>query len=295
MAGPFKGTFSFLELGFAWSESWYLSADSLQNAWDKMDAVAERRAETIGSGALLNAIRVTDTTTPRVALTKPVNYPGPPDSATTTIDTPYNGIYVKVQDTNRLYRRQMWLRGIPDTWIMYDQITKNPIINALATQAINRFNVRAIANQLLLKVITADLTANPRKTVANISLQAVSNLFLITAPGHGFATAQYVRVKNCKGSNLQVASGGVVRGVNGVWPVTVVSPDTFTIPLTGSPTNPPVYTGGGYAQARPIQYVPIRYVDYIRFAKRDTGNPSGRVRGRRRAPRQSQFTPAAGS
>lgn len=295
MPDGFKGTFFFRFGGFAWSESWYLQAADLGTSWTQMDKCAERRAEMLGSGALLYAIRVSDPATPRVALTRPVNYPGPPDSALTTVDTPYNAIYVKTQDANTLYRRQLWMRGIPDSWIMYDQVTKNPIINGLAQQAITRFATRAIANNLQMRVIDASLVSNPRRMVSNIALQGVTNLFLITAPGHGFASGQYVRIKNCKGSNLQVAAGGIVRAVNGVWPVSVLTADTFTIPLTGSPTNPPVYTGGGYAQARPIKYVNVRFLDYIRFAKRDTGNPSGRVRGRRRAPRQSQFTPAAGA
>jgi hypothetical protein len=289
-----RGTYFFSQGGFAWSETWYVAATSLDDAWEKMNSAADRRAEMIGSGALLFAIRVTDVDQPRVSLTKPVNYPGPPDSAATTVDTPYNGIYVKVQDTNRFYRRQMWLRGVPDSWIMFDQVTKAPIINALATQAINRFQTRAIGFQFRLRVINADVASNPRRNITAISLVAMANNFLITAPGHGFATGNSVRIKNCKGSNLQVATGGVVRSVNGVWPVTVLTADTFSIPLVGSPTNPPVYNGGGYAQNRPILYIPVRFVEYQKFAKRDTGNPSGRVRGRRRAPRQSLFTPAAG-
>lgn len=292
----YKGTYFMTFKDWGWSESWWLSSTSLQAAWNQMNSAGESRQLLMGYGGVVSAIRVLDSDSPRASLLKRVSY-APLSAATldNIIDNPYNAIYVSVTDGLRKYRRQMWMRGVADSWIRYGTADQNPILSPTANQNLAAFAVKALAALFQIRAINADLVAAPLKKITGISLQAVTQLFVIACPNHGYATGDYVRIKGCKGVNLTVFLNTVSRSVNGVWPITRIDADSFSIPLPGSPTNPPIYTGGGTSQIRSVVYRPVSFIDYQKYSKRDTGHPTGQPRGRRKAVRQSVFTPVAKS
>ena len=153
MANPYKLTYFVNCEKQGFTESWYGTADSADLAMKAAKGAAQDRANCIGQPAFIEAIRVSDETVLGDAL---IDFTPFRNNQAATIGTARDqaaaAILCRAQAQNNLYRRQLWMRAVPDNWIQFLPLDGTPIISAAATQSIQQFATTAIAQGLSLRV-----------------------------------------------------------------------------------------------------------------------------------------------
>lgn len=267
----YKITFIFGADKQGWSELWYVDANDIQTAGLRGLEVASSRKGLLGTGSVLEAIRVSDEAIRNdslIQLTPPVA--AGPGVGNAIRDTPGNAWLCRIQ-AGALYRRQLWLRGIPDSWIVWDQTLRKYEIPAILQARFDAFRDALVAKTFRIRATEKSPTVNPLKPITAIAADP-SGVWKMTSPVHGLANQDYVRISGTKGSN--------VKQFRGIWQIFGVTADTFFIPLVVVPTSPVWYIGGGMVQRRTTSYKVIDGGTLLRPALRRTGRaffvPAGR-------------------
>ncbi len=107
----------------------------------------------------------------------------------------------------------------------------------------------------------------PRKVIQAVTLGGI-----VTIDGHGYATADRVRISRTKG----------IPGLNQIWTVQRIDSNNFqliAIPIGGFTGG---YTGPGKAQLQVLLYQAIRKAEIVRATSHKTGRPFGLSSGRRK-------------
>jgi hypothetical protein len=239
----------------------------------------------LGAGAELVGLSVIDTSTPRASWWKPqterklVGAAGFEERR----DTPWNAIYVRLLDASRSYRRQMWLRGVPDGWIRYDRFNR-PQIEDEVQPKLTAFLAAAVAAQFRFRALLRG-GANFPVPISGINVDPEGRV-RITANGHTFAEGQEVTVTGIRGSNLRQRPPGY-RQVNGLWTVVNPAPNTFSIPLLAARlTGVPAWASGGTVRSRLLADPPPTFdgaaITPIKFSRVKTGRAILVSKGRNR-------------
>lgn len=274
----FKVTFIFNEGRQGWSETWYKTPSGTGagaiEARDSAITLAGLRKVLLGEGAQLEAIRVSNVAIRGDSLVYAFNLttPSNPDRAA---DLPSNGMLARVEATD-LYRRQMWLRGMRDEWIIRNIVTGEPIIPAALTAAFMAFNDELVARQWQLRVIDKE---GPNFHEAMVTAIAAAGVYtnLAVAGFGGAAVGDEVRVHGFVGPDQVL--------LNKVFKILAADADGVTIPLLfASLTNPAANIQGKVA-SRVIVYKAITTSAIMRLAARKTGRAFFVPRGRRQVSR----------
>ncbi len=282
-----------------WDESFYQTVSSSDVAIQQAIAVGQTRVKLLGNQNQIDAIRVSDvdilgdSVVDESLATANIRI-----GAATAHDLVAVSVLGRATAENK-YRRQIWVRGIPDKWTEFDPATGRSTLRETAPfiTAWNTWVAQVIGKGYQLRVINKD---TPFKPITGVLINPANNQTLIRCPGHGYVAGTMIRIKGCKFANNpgETLDENGKSLVNGVWQVRDVQQlpppaaqfapaDWFEIPSQFIGVTP-AYVSGGKAQARIVAYKTIDFMTYSRSAKRDTGRaffvPRGRARGKRRIP-----------
>jgi hypothetical protein len=273
-----KVTFVFNDGRQGWSETWYLGAIvDLGTAAARAATLGVARRELLARGVSLEYIRTSDEAVlgdSLVSITRAA-VAGGTVAGGLAPDTPYNAILVRAQ-AGALYRRQVWLRGIPDDWIRRNA-TDPPFYQAPGQQvALASFLLELTkAPAFAIRAIAKEAGVTVPRRVNGVTFNGATGRYVLDVGAHGFANNDQVRVRAAK-----PASAAALNGVFGLTGVTGT-----TVEITPSPADGGIvgYLAGSASIAkRVIAYYPINFGVAVRYAKRATGRAFFVPRGRRR-------------
>lgn len=282
----FKQTLIFNAGKVGWTESWYVEAVDLGRADTLTSSLATARSKLCGTGVKIEAIRTTDVLNPAVAKLRlaPVEGFGTPSGVGVVggvIADQANAAIRLQASTAAGYKRQVWLRGCPDSWIQRNVTDLRMLPNVTemlaAVRTFEGFAVGANPPQQI-RIRSRNPASSPVRFVTAITENA-DGLYLITTDvAHVLTAADRVVIRNARGNNVQRA-----LGVHPV--VSAPTPTTFVIGARPNPDKGNVIYLGGPATARKLvwEYASIVRLDPMAVGTRKAGRPLGVSRGRARA------------
>jgi len=148
---PFwKGVLIFNSGRNGWTETWYKEASTIAETNTPFQNFAGIRQKLCGKYATIEAIRIVSEDKPRVHQLVPTKFVVSAGAGLS--DTPWNGILARVATSDRLYQRNVYLRGVVDELIqrLLDG-TFNPAGNTDLTDPWEGFLSSARANGIRFK------------------------------------------------------------------------------------------------------------------------------------------------
>lgn len=269
-----------------WSETFYAPQSFVGSPLQYFDIalqIAKKRVACLAANCYLRVMRISDPDAPRTAqhsysFANTVNDVAgilPRDVAGTAAR--YN-----LYSAAHRYRRQCWLRGLPDEWIEFD-VDGNTHFTQPFLNATRVLFAAIIAAQWSIQAINKEEPPNGPATrrIENITRHATSGMTKVKVTGHGYTPGQLVRIRGAQfdRSLLQV---------NRVWPVQLeptdglVPANEFLIDERVSDLNFGTYNGKGTVRLQALTYAPIVFVDRIEATAHDVGQVQYRRRGRAR-------------
>jgi len=192
----------------------------------------------------------------------------------TGADEPWDGVYVRCE-AGPLYRRQMFLRGIPDVWAgPAGSFPGAPPLNGDMKAALQKWANRAINEGYQLRCTDKEGAGATKTPIDSIAADPQGRLVVTCAANLGAVNDKFI-ISDYDGPNRKL--------LNGVHKILVKTGNAYTVKLKFAEiTDPPANTGG---QARPqvIVYKPLEKVTIVRMAKRATGRAFFLPVGRRQA------------
>lgn len=270
----FRATFIFNQNRYGWTESWHREDSNPDNMLEQAKKLATKRRMLASSEVKLEYIRISDVAVVGDSLVHAYDQwgSGPlPDA-----DTPWNAIYCRVESGSK-YRRQMYLRGVPDDWIKLTagNPNANPIDSALDT-AFKAFRSQLLAGGWQLKTVSKEPGDAVEKNIGAITQDTEGRIaFQIT--GLSSATGDEFRVKSYQGPDKKV--------LNGVYKVVSNNGTIVVVPKKYNLLTDPVSNSGGKAVPRVVRYQLITEAKIMRCAKKSTGRAFFVEAGRRKVRR----------
>ncbi len=252
------------DAGAGWSETYYYSSVDLPNVLVKAIVLAKKRLACLPFSVALPYVRVADDAIQRDSLVyvPPAIY-GALNQPDQQVDVPWNAILCRLS-SGSLYRRQLYLRGAPDSLIVEPE---NLLGLPSFTTPFNAFLKELSTANWAIRCFDRG-PANPVKPINQIAKLVTP--VKINLPAHGWNTGDKVRI-----------SHSAYRPVNAAWPIAVVDADNFV--LLNSTVAPPLdIFGSGTAHRLVVVYEPIDQAIPVRQTKRNTGRPFDLLRGRRK-------------
>lgn len=259
-----------------WSENWYWTGADHASAQAAALVLASARQKLLAQGVILEAVRTSDVAIlgdSVIALAPAIPAAGKPALAR---DNASNAWLSRI-NAGALYRRQLWLRGIPDDWIEFNADgTPKPPPAALG-KVFDAYVLALTKGPFQLKVIDKG-PGSPLTSILVVAADVPTGLTKVTANGHGLANFDFVRIKGAKGVNASL--------LNGVWQIQDVTANTFVIGLPAADLATINYvTLSGKVQKRATTYVNVTSGVILRGGTRKTGRAFFVSPGRRRARR----------
>lgn len=280
----FKSTFNFAvtqSLTGGWSESYYWSGSTLNAAQTAATALLAVRTQLMQSPAVCQSIRITQF--PGTFRTVLKYYP--PGSDGQGIATTANGpapVWIKgmlrLVGTNGQYTNQ-WLGGPP-----YNIVGQNGSYTPTAQfSGYLRTFLSTLAGQWYIKKVTQGIAGGVNSAYAKQIGVTIAGAGVLTCANHGFTSGQLVSVGRWPDGS----------GINGIWPVTVISANTFTLNGWTPPATLPNPTKSSYVQLYGWTFTAIGsntglaangYLPcaIVRITKHDIGRPRDQYIGRRK-------------
>ncbi len=267
------GTTIFRQGGAGWSESWYLSASNHDQALEKLQSIGPTRAKLLGGGAAVEYQRISDVAIKGDSKITVINEYAL-SSGVTAADEPWDAVYVRVE-AGPLYRRQMWLRGIPDEWAgsAGGFPGTNPNNNFLSN-AMDKFAAKLKAVPMQLKCIDKEGAGGTKTPITGLAADGSGRTVVSVAVSQG-AVGDEFRISGYDGPDK--------AKLNGVHKIAAIGAGTVTIPLMFASLTAPAENAGGKAQPRIIVYKDVTNLIIMRMAKKSTGRAFFLPVGRRRA------------
>lgn len=257
----YKGTILFNQSRHGWSESYYLEATGYAEATTRMNEIAGARAQLMGKGNSIDAIRISDESILNDALLiNPGSDAPTQDSAT---DTPWNAIYVRAQAGGQ-YRRQFHLRGVPDSWIVIDPDTGKATIPAVAKHAFDKWRT-AMINLTPVVKLKVHLKEGAGVVIIGPPTAAAGGVFTkFNVPGvPGLATTPYVLLRKWRGPDKRV--------LNRRYDVISYNDPDLVLSLPFAALSEPAANFGGMLLRRIPGYADMTTLSLLRLAAKKTG------------------------
>lgn len=274
----FKATFIFNEGRQGWSETWYSSGATtgatINDVYGDAVALSILRKQMLGEGATLEALRVSDIAIRGDSRFTEFFIPTPANQDLAA-DLPSNGMLARVE-AGALYRRQMWLRGMRDEWIVRNIVTGVPIIPPALLAAFQAFNDELVARQWQLRVIDKSPPNFFDNPVTAIAADGILTRFTVLGFG-AIPIGAEVRSHNWTGPDK--------AALNKVFKVVSADAIGVTINLAFATLTNPALDLTGMLASRIIVYKNITRSEILRLAARQTGRAFFVPRGRRRVKR----------
>lgn len=281
MAGPYKVILDFSCVqGSGWTEVWYYnSAVQIGAILPQVQPMGVLRAQLLGLGSLLETMTCVDTNNPRLSVTtNPLTF-APPSTYSTGTDWPSNSILLRATCGPQRGARQVWLRGIPDAWVLYSNslpgFQPQP---SMFTPLQNWINVMTGGNWCL-QVDVPVATSATLSEVDSVAVSVPSGLAgLNLKPGGNFTGTVNAVIGGFK-YPLQRLNGVYLypRGYSFAANVVVLSNRSVSAAQVAT------YNTGGSIRNQVLTLTPITAIRYVRPGDRKVGRPIGLPRGRRSA------------
>lgn len=272
-----KLTYFFNQGRWGWSETWYKTVGTLPDLYRAGLAFADKRAACLAKGCIIEAMRsslegVNGDSYMETALGGKL----PKTPIVLEADAPWNALLLRAEATS-LYRRQVWLRGVPDEDITYDP---NTGLFTLAPKQENKYlNLKKaiLANAFQIRAHSKDPLLAPRKRNASMSIPVGGEAVDVACEDHGLVVGDNVHIGGVKQTFAPIKMNGnyEVIGVPGLGTYTVSVPNVSIAKLG-------TFLKYGYTQKRVVIYSDITDLMPIRIAKRNTGRAFFVPRGRRK-------------
>lgn len=269
-----KTTFIFNEGKSGWSETWYKTGASLSTTINNIltDALVLKglRTPLLGQGCVLEAIRISDVAIRGDSKLWSAFLTAPTDQ-TQSADAAGFSMLCRVE-AGSLYRRQQWLRGIRDDWLVRDIVTGQPIAPPALTTAYTAFRLQLINDHWQLRCIDKEA---PNLIVSPITgfIADGTNTKVLAAGFAGVQVGDEVRVRGIVGPDA--------KALNKVWKVLAADAAGVTIGLPFASLIAPALDLLGKLQTRVVVYKDITDAEMLRLATRQTGRAFFVPRGRR--------------
>jgi len=249
-----------------WSENFWNSSGSLPAV--QSAALSLRNALNLVTGAqvFFPQLRIADATTFRNVLNIPFPNAAPSaiSSSAPDADYPSTALLIKLNASGN-YSTKQWLRGLPDN-VTDLSGTYQP--TALFTGRLNAL-FKLLTDGSQTWAINVLNRANPFQPITAIN----GTTGTVTCPAHGFAPGAKVRITGVHG----------LTQANGVWTITVISADQFSLNFW-APPSVVVPALGKKPSARLQSYIQVQIAscEFVRITSHRTGRPIGLLGGRRR-------------
>jgi hypothetical protein len=255
-----------------WSETWYLNTSlTATQVMDKLRLICPSRAKLLGFGCSIIALRVSDDAV-RGDSELYVPAPGEFPPFAVVRDNPTNAIYCKVT-SGQLYRRQLWLRGVPDVWIAWDNTLGTYTVDPLFNTNLGIFKLALINEGFQLRALNKNLNINNQRAIIDI-VDGPAGFTTYNVPAHGYTVGQEIRIANVVDRLLKPLQGTTrVKSVGGVAEFTTYQP--------WRAYYADQYTGSAKVITRYLDYPVITNVVYVRPGSRRVGRTFFAPRGRR--------------
>lgn len=280
----YNAIWQFKAYGYGWTERWFLGglADPTR-AMVAFTSCQDARRDLLGQGAQLVRATVRDDNSANTALALSFNTTPPPSIVGSPVDTPWNSVLAFLTGGNATYRRRLWLRGVPDAAITFDN-GGAPLLDPAFLNKIKAFATVANANRLGWKVLNTAAPINQPKQIGGLGTDAAGRVNIL-CPAHGFTVGTRVGVSKVTGLNLRQQRPGR-KSINGYWTVAFVTDaNNFSIPLpVYTLTGTPVWRGKGQAKGLLPTSVTVDRPEVAgiewRFARKTVGRQLNIVRGK---------------
>jgi hypothetical protein len=270
----FKVNFFFQVNNAGWSETYYNTAATGDDLVPLVLRLGNQRSFLLADNAVFNYVRISDDEVQRDVV--PFAIPSPWTIPLVTprwgdSDQPFTALLVRLS-AGALYRRPLFLRGIPDsmTHTVNGWDPTGPYITAF-----NRFIALLVSDGWALRVQDKDI--NPFKPVLGINSLVPLQLNVVN---HGLVAGDTVRISRTRG--IPVANVPY-SGVNGLRRVLSVQDANNFTTVAVFPTPQGQYTDGGTVHKIALKLVRITLGQILRLTHRIVGRPFGQPRGRRPA------------
>lgn len=258
--------------GAGWTESWYCTASNHDQALEKLQSLGPTRAKLLGGGASIAYQRVSDVTVKgdsKIVVIKEFAM----STGITAADEPWDAVYVRVE-AGALYRRQMWLRGIPDEWAgsagSFPGTNPN---NSFLSGAMDKFKAKLLAVPMQLRVIEKEGAGAVHTPITNLAADGSGRTVVSVAVDQGNVGDEF-RISDYQGPDK--------AKLNGIHKIAAEAAGTVTIPLKFADLSAPAENAGGKATPRIVAYKDVTDLIIMRMAKKSTGRAFFLPRGRRR-------------
>lgn len=255
-----------------WSESWHVEANTEQLAEIKAQQLTANRNALLAKGVDGLTVRVSevdkwgDSRMP-LALNPKGNVKG------NALDKDVAGVGARIRlEAGAQYRSSRTLRGLPDSWIYYEEQKEAMWFKDDALSVISSFGkfLRGDDFRMLVKLKPPE---SPIVKVKEVGTDAQFDYVITTSVPHQLVTGDKVHMRGPRVKDYV--------GLRGEHDVFLIEDTSFEIRIAGDPT-PVKYLGG-------VEYYKVRvgYKEYDNLtvmgaATRDTGRPFGQRRGRQR-------------
>lgn len=262
----------FFEMGkHGWSESFLHNSNNHANAEVAADRLLQVRVPIMAKQAACTYIRISDIAVKgdsRVIIPVPGGVKG---QLSSDCDVPWNSALVRC-DAGPLYRRHVWVRGVPDDAVTVQADGKVKYDSALQQAAWNKYFNELVVGGWVMKALNKN-----QATVSVWSATTASPIVVTTLVAHGFQPGQKVTIDRGKGMTY----------INGVWTVGAVTALTYELVNSNPPALPLYQLNTARARLHVDTFEDIDKAEIIRLVHRQTGRPFDSSRGRRSARRKA--------
>lgn len=265
----YKCTFFFELAKYGWSETWFRQEATPDAALASSKVLAAQRASLLASPAQLSAVRISDESIQRDSLF--FEWTGNALEGGNTFgnsDIPNTAALLRIE-AGSLYRRNLYLRGIPDSFVTEPN---GLVLDPAWNKNFQGYRSLLINSQWHLKAIQK--TPPPPTQFITGAARGANGTWTVTLQN------QLPGISN--GSRIRISKTQGVPRLNGYW---LVYPDPLGAALIYLLNSGGIYgnwTGGGYAALLSPSYNPVTNVIVERATHRITGRPFDEPRGQRR-------------
>jgi hypothetical protein len=208
-------------------------------------------------------------------------------------DTSWNSIDCQAQSTN-LYRRPVFLRGVPDLWIAYDQYDNPVFSDAVFNGNFQNFVKVLVGNQFCIQSVSKVPATNPKVAIpvggltkgAEYPVGSGQFMWEIAVPPLNMAGGAVPALTNGMAISIGGVRGVNVMGVRGTQKIfncvgTPVTSFQIFVPYPLNPPTPYFSTGGtAYWKTRTLTYPLIDSLIVSKYGSRKVGKRIGKQPGR---------------
>jgi len=269
-------TLFFSGSSYGWTETYFTTADNLDIVKARGILLRDQRSKLLGGRTRVSGMRVSDDDVFRDSLIDASQVVvGTSDDdgeglafKAPAADNPYSAVLLRCE-SGPLYRKAIYLRGVPDAYIRFDtgfdppktwldrfELFKKVLIGSAPPNIPFQFKVRSHE---------AD---NPEKAISNMTF-AAGVTTVTTAVAHGALSGDAVLIRKVKNDGTKV---------NGRRIVDKVSDTVFTL---RNFAGDPGYLSGGVLRVERYILTDITSCQVVRQISRRTGRPFDSPRGRR--------------